>query len=76
MMRCPDCRVDTSFGTGIGHYYTVHATVWRQAWQGSTRAGAHLCLDCLEKRLRRPVSEADFMATPPEILARFAGRAT
>ena len=69
--RCADCRIDTSFATGIGHFYTVHEELWQRA----TPDKAHfLCLDCLETRLGRPLVEADFLATPPEILARFAGQ--
>jgi hypothetical protein len=69
---CHDCGVDTSFSTGIGHYYNLRNEVWRQATRNST-AVQFLCLDCLEARLSRPLTEADFIATPPEIMARFAG---
>jgi hypothetical protein len=71
---CHDCGVDTSFSAGIGHFYTLHNAVWRQA-SGDDAAVRFLCLDCLEARLGHPLSEADFIATPPEILARFAGKA-
>jgi hypothetical protein len=70
--NCADCRIDTSFESGNGHYYTVRAELWRQA----TPDGAQcLCIDCLKRRIGRSVIEADFLATPPDIMARFAGRA-
>jgi hypothetical protein len=71
---CHDCGVDTSFSTGIGHYYNLRNEVWRQATRNCT-AAQFLCLNCLETRLDRPLTEADFIATPPEIMARFAGQA-
>jgi hypothetical protein len=70
---CSDCWRDTSFATGCGHYYTAQQAVWRQATQ--SKGARFLCLDCLEQRLDRPLTEADFIATPPEILARFGGQA-
>jgi hypothetical protein len=69
---CADCGVDTSFDTGIGHYYTVRDEIWLAAMPDHRGS---LCLDCLEQRLRRPLTEADFTATPVEILERFAGEA-
>jgi hypothetical protein len=71
---CHDCGADTSFSTGIGHYYTLRNEVWRQATRNTTTV-QFLCLDCLETRLKRPLIEADFIATPPEIMARFTGEA-
>jgi hypothetical protein len=65
-----DCGVDTSFATGIGHYYTVHEEVWRSVVPDG---GGRLCLDCLQARLGRPLVRADFVATPYEIQSRFAG---
>jgi hypothetical protein len=39
--HCADCRIDTSFETGVGHYYTAKTELWRQA----TPDGAQrLCL--------------------------------
>jgi hypothetical protein len=74
---CNDCRVDTSLATGNGHYYAVREDVWRRAVpkSGGRRPPRYLCLDCLEARLGAPLTQADFLATPPEILARFAGEA-
>jgi hypothetical protein len=69
--RCADCSVDTSFETGVLHYYSARKDLWRQA----TPDGAQcLCLDCLERRIGRAVTEADFLATPVEIMTRFAGQ--
>jgi hypothetical protein len=34
-----------------------------------------LCLDCLQARLGRPLTVADFVATPFEILSRFVAGA-
>jgi hypothetical protein len=70
-MICADCGVDTSFATGCGHFYTLDSGLWRRAATDGARC---LCLDCVEVRLGRPVVEADFIATPPEILARLAGQ--
>jgi hypothetical protein len=64
-----DCGVDTSFVTGIGHYYTVHSHVWLQA---VPEGRGHLCLHCLEKRLGRPLADDDFVATPFDILGNFS----
>jgi hypothetical protein len=61
---CIDCGIDTSFGTGNGHYYTVHDAVWREAVPDGE---GQLCLDCLERRLGRPLTRADFVRTPYEI---------
>ena len=74
---CNDCRVDTSLATGNGHYYAVREDVWRRAVpkSGGRRPPRYLCLDCLEARHGAPLTQADFLATPPEILARFAGEA-
>jgi hypothetical protein len=69
---CMDCGVDTSFTTGIGHFYTVHTEVWRAAVP--ERECGELCLDCLEKRLGRKLTAADFISTPFEVMARFAGK--
>jgi hypothetical protein len=59
-----DCGIDTSIATGNGHYYLARDEVWRQAVPG--RQG-QLCLDCLERRLGRPLVRGDFERTPFEI---------
>jgi hypothetical protein len=67
-----DCGVDCSFETGIGHFYTVHRHIWLSVAPGSN---GRLCLDCLQARLGRPLTVADFLATPLEILSRFVSGA-
>jgi hypothetical protein len=66
---CLGCGVDTSFATGNGHYYLVHDALWLRAVPGGR---GMLCLDCLEKRLGRPLTRADFERTPFEIVSAFA----
>jgi hypothetical protein len=70
---CLDSGVDISFGCGIGHYYSVHSELWRAAVTIPERQGM-LWLDCLEKRLGRPLVRADFVKTPFEMLAGFDAR--
>jgi hypothetical protein len=65
-----DCGVDCSFATGIGHLYTVHRHIWLSVAPDSDR---RLCLDWA--RLRRPLTVADFVAAPFEILSRFVAGA-
>ena len=69
---CSDCGVDCSFATGIGHFYTVHRHIWLSV---APRSDGRLCLDCLQARLGRLLTEADFIATPFEILSRFVAGA-
>jgi hypothetical protein len=69
---CIDCGVDTSFGGGNGHYYTVTEAVWLQAVPKPAERLRQLCLDCLQSRLGRPLARADFVATPNEIFHRMA----
>jgi hypothetical protein len=72
-MPCADCKVDTSMTCGNGHHYIARQLVWRQAI-GQKRV-RFLCLDCLERRIGRPlVAAPDLLATPPEVLASFAGK--
>jgi hypothetical protein len=67
---CADCGC--SAGPMSGHYYSAAEEVWTAAG-GTPGTGLLLCLDCFEVRLDRPLSEADFVALPHEIMARFAG---
>ena len=58
---CHDCGVDT-VPTEWGEraeYYMVHDEVWAQAGMPPTRSG-YLCIGCLERRLRRRLTPADF----------------
>ena len=64
---CADCGVDTDLKNGNGHFYTLADDLWLAATPDGARV---LCLDCLEIRLGRPVTAADFVLTPPEIFAR------
>jgi hypothetical protein len=68
-LACHDCDIDTSHW----HYYMLHDEVWQQATKATTGRVRFLCLDCLEARLGRPLVEADFVLTPPEMAARFDG---
>jgi hypothetical protein len=43
------------------HFYTVHRHIWLSVEPDSDR---RLCLDCLQARLGRPLTVADFVATP------------
>jgi hypothetical protein len=71
-MPCADCKVDTSFACGNGHHYVAREHVWRQVIQ--QKRTRFLCLDCLERRIGRPlVAATDMLATPPEVLANLAG---
>jgi hypothetical protein len=69
LQDCRDCGVDTSFGTGNGHYYLACDDVWREAVPGGE---GQLCLDCLERRLGRPLVRGDFVRTPCEIASSMA----
>jgi hypothetical protein len=60
---CDDCRVGTSFSSGIGHHVIARDEVWRQAVRTNRTT---LYRDCLETGLGRHV----VVATPPEIFAR------
>jgi hypothetical protein len=63
---CADCGVELGFN-GNGHYYMVHDHVWLQA---GPMYGRELCLDCLQVRLGRSLSPADFLFTPFEMFER------
>lgn len=56
--RCLDCGLHV---IRAGHWYMVHDEVWEQT--GLDKHGGVLCLDCLEHRLGRAVSEEDFKST-------------
>jgi hypothetical protein len=72
-MACHDCKVDTNGGSGIDHYYSLHDEIWQQAKRGRRMARMRfLCLDCLERRLGRPLRSTDFALTPGELMERMA----
>lgn len=52
--RCLDCGVDTD---AIDEYYMVHDALWREGAAGDR---AQLCIGCLEARLGRTLTAADF----------------
>jgi hypothetical protein len=66
--RCPDCNTlvtatHTPPGTHNWHWYFVYNEVWAAA--GLTRFDAGcFCIPCLERRLGRPLTAADFPPVP------------
>jgi hypothetical protein len=54
---CLDCNVNTH---DIGEYYAVEDEVWRAAHDGP----GMLCIDCLEKRIGRQLTQSDFKDNP------------
>jgi hypothetical protein len=65
-VRCVDCGVDlmpdTPPGSRDWQRYMVHDHVWSDA--GMDPDGGWLCVGCLEARLRRPLTGADFPELP------------
>ena len=62
---CLDCKESTlRGGPKSGHYYTVSNQLWNSVTAPSERRGM-LCLDCLAKRLPRPLAQSDFPAHLP-----------
>jgi len=66
--NCKDCGADT---IAIGEYYIVRDEVWALAWPGyhNPRHGKLLgervlCIGCLENRLGRTLTRADFVDVP------------
>jgi hypothetical protein len=62
---CPDCGTDLMPDTPIGSQdwqrYMVHDQVWRDA--GLKPRDGWFCIPCLEVRLHRPLTGADFKVT-------------
>ena len=58
--RCIDCGKDTNL---YGEYYMVADELWSAA--GMVPFGGMLCLACLEKRIGRELTPADFTAVVP-----------
>jgi hypothetical protein len=52
--RCADCGIDTD---AIDEYYMLHDPIWQQA---ADDVAGHLCIGCLERRLGRTLTAADF----------------
>jgi hypothetical protein len=64
LSACADCGVGT---ITLGEYYMVHDEVWEQAWCGRRKSwhgrvmGQEiLCIGCLEARIGRRLTAADF----------------
>jgi hypothetical protein len=60
----PDCKflcVDCGKNTRGGEYYSVHDELWAASGLGPN--DGMLCLACLEKRIGRPLTIADFVWT-------------
>lgn len=60
-MPCVDCTTDTA-QRGVDEYFMVTDKVWAAA--GIDRRGGMLCVGCLEARLGRRLTAADFTAVP------------
>lgn len=58
--NCMDCKQCTSC---MNEYYMVQTEVWEQAIPKSKRRKL-ICLGCLEKRLGRELTRADFTDAP------------
>jgi hypothetical protein len=59
--RCVDCGKCT---LSSDEYYTVDNALWGET-AGMAPDGGMLCLACLERRIGRPLTFADFTALPP-----------
>jgi len=55
---CVDCGIDTSSKLGVSEYYMVHDSVWALA--KLPEPDAMLCIGCLENRIGRKLTRADF----------------
>jgi hypothetical protein len=58
MWDCNDCGVNVS---EIGEYYMLLEPVWFEA---NNRYEGMLCIGCVEKRLGRELTKADFWPCP------------
>ena len=67
--KCADCLTNTS---RIGEYFMVTKEIWSLAWSGwrrprdGVRRGRQsmLCIRCLERRIGRTLTHADFTDAP------------
>src|SRR4051812_21851084 len=69
---CLDCLKDTRICVEPGNYYMLHDTLW-QAITTPRERGAMLCVPCASKRLGRPLTDADFLTSPVEMVTRLLG---
>jgi hypothetical protein len=60
---CADCRKSVGKKTGDVESYMVHDSVWASA--GMEPLGGGLCVNCLEARLGRSLTGADFPTDKP-----------
>jgi len=62
--RCADCGVELLPDTPPGSRDWQHYMVHNQVWADAGRDDGWLCIPCLETRLRRPLTGADFLDLP------------
>jgi hypothetical protein len=56
---CADCGLDTTPKDGFWEWYMVKSRIWEAAMREGPEAH-YLCIGCLEQRLRRELTAADF----------------
>lgn len=56
---CLDCAIDTR---KTNEYYMVHDSIW--ALTGLDKNDGQLCITCLEERINRKLTPADFTGAP------------
>lgn len=62
---CSDCDIDTLDIDGRSEYFIVRDDVWAAAWGAVEHFGRFLCVECLERRLGRPLHAGDFPPSAP-----------
>lgn len=66
MWKCMECHINT---LASGHYYMLKNELWEQitskSFKGHLGIKGMLCLNCVEKRLGRQLTENDFDLTIP-----------
>lgn len=67
MTKCVDCGVTVVAKTGPVENYMVHDSVWTEAGMGR----GFLCVNCIESRLGRGLTGADF---PIELPINYPGQ--
>jgi hypothetical protein len=73
-LPCKDCGVNTSHRSGIREYYMVHDRVWHVAHRTNELPSGFLCVGCLERRLGRELTAADFKPVPCNYVFRYSPR--
>ena len=69
--HCMDCGLDPL--AQRGHDYMVTDAVWALVTKASERR-RHLCVDCIERRLGRPLEPRDLKAVPANTNIFFIAR--